>query len=169
MSDASTAETWRPIPDCNGWYEVSDLGRVRSWKTSGTSPRRASTPRILKPDVVKAGYARVSLSNVVKVNYTIHALVALAFLGARPDGLEVAHGNGDKLDNRLVNLRYATHVQNIADDRANDTRRNMVRTDAEVRAIRASQTPITALAKQYRACPKSIRKIRDGITYQSVV
>ena len=43
-----------------------------------------------------------------------HALVALAFLGPRPEGLQVSHDNGDSTDNRACNLRYVTQTENEA-------------------------------------------------------
>jgi hypothetical protein len=39
----------------------------------------------------------------------------LAFVGPRPEDREIAHWNGDRADNRLVNLRYATKSENALD------------------------------------------------------
>ena len=46
---------------------------------------------------------------------TVHSLVALAFHGPRPEGLDVAHGNCVKTDNRPSNLRYCTRSENLLD------------------------------------------------------
>ena len=48
-------------------------------------------------------------------------MVAEAFIGPRPPGLEVLHGDGGKLDNSLPNLRYGTPVDNAADRIRDDT------------------------------------------------
>ena len=48
-------------------------------------------------------------------SYTVHRLVALAYHGPRPDGLDIAHGNCIKTDNRPSNLRYTTRSDNILD------------------------------------------------------
>lgn len=45
--------TWHPIPGFDGWYELSDDGRVRSWRPLGWSKHkrgRADTPRLLTPN-----------------------------------------------------------------------------------------------------------------------
>jgi hypothetical protein len=47
----------------------------------------------------------------------IHQIVAKAFLGPRPTGMQVAHNNCNHRDNRLSNLRYATPAENQADSR----------------------------------------------------
>lgn len=107
-------ETWRPIP---GWpgYDVSDAGRVRSWRRSRRYPD-APLPRVLAQRRDPAGYARVNLRDLGRVEAAlVHALVCAAFIGPRPAGLHVAHGNGDRRDNRLANLRYATARENAAD------------------------------------------------------
>lgn len=67
-----------------------------------------------------ARYARTTAKNnagyyVVKFDkvYTIHGLVAKAFLGERPDGFEIDHVSGDKSDNSMRNLEYVTHQENM--------------------------------------------------------
>ena len=50
-----------------------------------------------------------------RVKKGIHVIVAAVFIGPRPPGKQVAHWNGDKNDNRLANLRYATREENDAD------------------------------------------------------
>nr|WP_314187459.1 NUMOD4 motif-containing HNH endonuclease [uncultured Brevundimonas sp.] len=98
-------ETWRPIPGSS--YEASSLGRIRS-------PRG----NILKLHAHTLGYQIVDVrfDNEPKTKTrTVHSLVALAFHGPRPEGLDVAHGNCIKTDNRPSNLRYATRSENLID------------------------------------------------------
>lgn len=56
-----------------------------------------------------AGYYVVKFDKV----YTIHSLVAKAFLGERPEGYEIDHISGDKSDNTMRNLEYVTHKENM--------------------------------------------------------
>lgn len=114
-----TAETWCPVPEFEGRYEVSDQGRVRSldMRIGAGSP---TGTRLLRGRVLKQyadqGYARVVLTvNGKRHMRTVHRLVAAAFLGPRPDGMETCHNNGDSLDNRVENLRYDTHSENQLD------------------------------------------------------
>ena len=106
-------EEWRTIPDSPG-YEVSNHGRVRSvdrvvFHSNGKiQPRKG---RILKPNKDKDGYLRVGVNGTTNV----HRLVMLAFVGERPDGMEVLHGDDVKDNNHLSNLRYGTHKENIED------------------------------------------------------
>lgn len=51
----------------------------------------------------------------------VHQLVALAFIGPRPDGMDVCHNNGDGQDNRPGNLRYDTRTSNNRDTVAHGT------------------------------------------------
>lgn len=103
-----TADIWRPIPGF-GHYFVSWNGSV----VSSMSGRR------LKPSASPAGYLRVLLypgNGRPRSSRTIHSLVLEAFAGPRPDGMEcIRHLNGDKTDNRLVNLAYGTNRENIHD------------------------------------------------------
>jgi hypothetical protein len=62
------------------------------------------------------GYRRVTLSSDSgRKGFCVHQLVMLAFVGPRPEGMEVRHLDGDKLNNALPNLRYDTHLENMRD------------------------------------------------------
>lgn len=92
--------------------EVSNLGRVLSITYKG---RRR---RILKPQPSgRAGYHQVGWYHKgVRRSATVHKLVLGAFVGPRPSPKHHArHANGDKLDNRLVNLCWGTALENSLD------------------------------------------------------
>ncbi len=99
-------EVWNPIPGTKG-YEASTEGRIR--RPDGF---------VLAPQVHNEGYRHVKVRMAdtgKRRTVTVHRLVAAAFLGVRPEGMEVAHGDHDKTNNRLSNLRYATHEENMND------------------------------------------------------
>lgn len=104
-----TAEEWRPIPGYPD-YEVSSLGRVASVKRGRLD--------VLAGGKTDTGYRNVLLYSAgARSGHRVHALVALAFHGPRPPGLEVRHLDGDQLNNAAANLRYGTHAENMADRR----------------------------------------------------
>lgn len=101
-------EIWKPVAGYEGLYEVSNTGRVKS------TPRCGTKGRILKQNVGARGYARVELSkgNRQKKHF-VHRLVASAFIGPIPDGLQVNHIDENKLNNRADNLNFMTAKENI--------------------------------------------------------
>jgi hypothetical protein len=113
------SEHWKPIPGYEGLYEVSDLGRVRSLDRITTDKhgcKAVRSGRVLKPAPVQKGYLQVVLCRDGKMSpQRVHTLVAQAFHGPRPDGCEVAHDDGDKLNNTALNLVYKTPKANCAD------------------------------------------------------
>lgn len=116
-------EVWRPVAGYEAHYEVSDLGRVRSIKR-GT--------RVLRHDTAGRGYPQVALSLNGRVRKAyVHHLVAAAFIGPRPDGLDICHGNGDVLDARASNLRYDTRHANMRDSLVHGTHHSTRRTHCE--------------------------------------
>lgn len=111
-------ERWRPVPDWEGLYEVSDLGRVRSVDREVAGKRGVCRfkGRPLKLIISPRGYPRVVLSRpgAKRWHVDVHVLVMLAFVGPAPAGMEVCHAHGsDPGDVRLVNLRYDTRSANI--------------------------------------------------------
>ena len=102
-------ERWLPVVGFPG-YEVSDLGRVRSY-------RRSSVPRLLKPSPRQVdGHLQVTLmADGARHNRKAHQLVLEAFVGPRPYGKVSRHLDGIPHHNELSNLEYATHTANIED------------------------------------------------------
>jgi hypothetical protein len=110
--DIDAVEEWRPI---DGWpYEVSGLGRVRR------ASHVKQPARIMTPDKSSRGYFYVKLTDRdrSRTKFSIHGLVALAFIGPRPQGCEINHRDGDKANNRPSNLEYLTHAENMRHGRA---------------------------------------------------
>lgn len=123
-----SAETWAPIPNWDGLYEASSLGRIRSLDRI-TSRGARSKGRILRPGSNPKGYLIYVLCREgVRSGHSGHALVASAFLGPRPDGMQVAHGDGMKTNNAISNLRYATRLENAADKKLHGTEHNLNKT-----------------------------------------
>lgn len=114
-------EIWKAVVGHPG-YEVSDRGRVRSLdkrvRCRGGKTRLV-TGRVLKPQAHTQGYASVRL--YPGGTRTIHSLVAASFLGPRPQGHQVAHNDGTRVNNSAKNLRYATPSENQADRRRHGT------------------------------------------------
>ena len=106
-------EVFRDVPDYEGMYKVSNLGRVKSIKFN--------KEKILKLGVDGVGYLQVKLCCEGKVkNVKIHQLVAIAFLNHTPDGfngLIVDHKDNDPLNNNVNNLQLVTNRENLSKDK----------------------------------------------------
>lgn len=94
---------WRRLPiSPYRSYEISSDGQIRRNR------------RILKGDVDSSGYRRVLLYYAgLSKRFKVHRLVCEVFHGPCPEGLECAHLNSDKLDNRSVNLAWVTRSENM--------------------------------------------------------
>ena len=119
-----TKEEWRPIEGYEGLYEVSNLGQVRSLDRFMKGPNGEQRPlkgKLKKPTKNFKGYYTVSLHREGKaVTYTVHRLVAVAFLGQPPEGHVVCHGPKGQQCNEVTNLSWGTYKQNSGPDRHRD-------------------------------------------------
>jgi hypothetical protein len=99
-------------------YGVTEDGRAWSRWTRGCKPRITDEWHELKSSLSRAGYTRISMNvNGVKGQYFIHRLVLRTFVGEPPEGCEGAHWDGNRTNNALSNLRWATSTENRDDQR----------------------------------------------------
>lgn len=94
-------------------YEVSSTGNVRS---------KLYTKKVLLPDIGPKGHYRVTLfKNGKRKRYMVHRIVAEAFIGQIPLGMEVCHNDSNPSNNNVKNLRIDTRSGNFSDKLANNT------------------------------------------------
>jgi DNA-binding CsgD family transcriptional regulator len=137
-------EHWKDVPNYEGLYRVSDLGRVKSLKWG--------KEKILKPGDNDRGYLRVVLFKEREgKRFFIHRLIMLAFVGE--SDLQVNHKNGIKTDNRLDNLEYCTRSENL--QHAYDTGLR----------LKGEKHPASKLT---RACAERIKYGHQGMTQQEI-
>jgi hypothetical protein len=148
------------------------MGRVRSWRKSGTSGTFLKEPRLRKPVPTVYGYMTLMfLIDKKRVLRYVHHLVLEAFVGPCPPGQETRHLDGNKENNALSNLVWGTHSENVGDQirHGTDTRgeRNgqakLTREIAE--SIRASGEQGKDLAKRYGVSQATICRTRKGLRY----
>lgn len=124
------AEDWMPIEGYEGRYEVSSQGRVKSLRRLDDSAiPRAIRERILKPKVGSHGCETVSLHKGGATTFTVHSLVARAFLGDPGKGFEVCHIDGSRTNNTLENLRWDTRTGNNLDQVRHGTHPHAFKTE----------------------------------------
>lgn len=96
-------ETWKDIKGFDGVYQISSEGNV--WSNT--------TKKLLKPSIKANGYYGVTLVKDKKFFYfSVHRLVAEAFIENNDNKPCVDHINGNRLDNSVENLRWCTYKEN---------------------------------------------------------
>jgi hypothetical protein len=94
------------------------------------------------------------------------------FVAPRPPGAVVRHLDNNRANNRLENLCYGTHAENMADARANHRCRAVNRrygiSDDVVRRIIEDSCPAVEAARRYGVSPMSVRHIRKRTSYPYV-
>lgn len=153
-------EEWLDIAGYEGWYQVSNLGRIKRVRP-GTN---TYVGRILKP--MTSHYKSINLcKNGVAETAQIHRLVAEAFLGPCPAGMIPAHLDGNRLDNLVENIWYRPKLRT-------ETKNEEV---IAIRRAYATGATVSELASRYALSPYWIRKIlrreafaqvKDGCNYE---
>lgn len=118
-------EKWKDIINYQGVYQISNLGRVRSLSRTykwGVATCKIKE-KILKPIIEK--YARVGLCQNGKCKlFSIHRLVAEAFIENPNNYKCVMHEDDNTLNNNVNNLKWGTHAMNSHDMKLKGTARN---------------------------------------------
>lgn len=173
-------EVWKSVVGYEGLYEVSSAGRVRSLprvtvRSDGTSRRFQG--KILSLTARDYGYYQVSLCKEGAARrLLVHRLICEAFNGAAPfPQMEVAHSDGNRLNNAAANLRWVTSEENSADMvrhgtwNRGDRSRNAKLDDEKVRFIRAAVGQSSAaLGRKFGVSAPTIREIRLGRKWKHV-
>lgn len=102
-------EIWKDIEGYGGTFQVSNLGRVKTFNY-----RNSGKEKVLKPKKHNKGYLQVQLMKGEQNKmFTIHRLVAQAFL-PNPQNLPcVNHKDEDKTNNNVENLEWCDRSYNV--------------------------------------------------------
>lgn len=103
-------EIWKDIGKFEP-YQASNLGRIRNKKTGRIRKQHNLKIKLKYGDAI---YRGISIQvNKKPVHKSSHTLIALAFFGKRPKGKEVNHKDSDGTNNKITNLEYVTHSENM--------------------------------------------------------
>lgn len=146
---------FKQIKDFPGYKVYSD-GKVWSYRRG----------KFLAANLDKNGYKRVQLYCEGRFKtIRIRRLLLETFVGPCPGGMEGLHKNDIKADNRLENLYWGTHSQNIREAFKNSKRTNTKLTVSKVKEIKKHLTENSSfnsrrkLARQYNVSKDVVRKI----------
>ena len=165
-------EIWRDVVDYEGIYQVSNLGRVKSFKKG--------TVKILKP-AFNGNYFFVHLHRNGKAKmYYVHILVAQTFVPNPDNKSFVNHISGDKLNNYAENLEWVTpsenarHAYEMGLNKSGCENGNAKLTLEQIREIRRDCVPgdpergFKALARKFNVIYETISDAYHRITYKHV-
>lgn len=174
-------EEWKDIEGYEGFYQISNLGRVKSlggWR--GTAKRKE---KIRSTSLTRDGYVRVRLIHQGKdKTMRVHRLVAEAFI-PNPEGKDtVNHIDGNKQNNTVSNLEWNDRTEQmlhayalgLKPSRVGSHNSNAKFTDEQVREIRKTYIPYSkefgtvALAEKYGVTNRVIGLIVKNKSYKNV-
>jgi hypothetical protein len=158
LAGGSVQEEWRSIFGWEQWYEISNHGRLR--RIAYAQHRN----RVMSPSPNSDGYLSTMLSRPDRRQCVgIHRLVAAAFIGKCPRGMEVNHIDGVKTNNAAWNLEFVTSRRQKIHALALGLWHTKV-TPEIVRTIRAESLHLTqkAIGMKYGIDQSTVSRIVNG-------
>lgn len=164
----------KEIPGYYGSYFISSHGRV--WSI----PKIPQNPdgRWLKLSVDHNGYPKIGLKKEGKSkNFSVHRLVAEAFIPNPLNLAQVNHRDGHKNNNCVRNLEWCTPSQNKLhsfalglekNHKKGEHHKNSKLSFEQAKRIKYSSGPHTFFAKRYRVSPSLVQRIRSGIAWKHI-
>ena len=111
------AEIWKDVPGYEGLYKISNLGKIKRHKKTYFccwNTKRVLEEQEIIGDKDKFGYRRIVLyKNKTKKRIVLHRLIAEVFIPNPDNKPEIDHINAIPDDNRVENLRWVTHTENM--------------------------------------------------------
>lgn len=180
--EVSVKEIWKDVEGYDGMYQVSSLGRVRSWRHGNMHPGKRKSPRILKTSKRKGDYGRVALlKSGAQKTRTIHRLVAESFIPNPHNKPCVNHIDGDKHNNHISNLEWVTFSENSKHAireglhpglkaLKGETNRNSKLTKGDVRLIREMQGKVSGeqMSRIFKVSASNISAIINNKTWVDI-
>lgn len=155
-------EKWKRIKEFPH-YKISNFGRVK------ILPRiKILKGKILNKFNIGRGYAGVTLYHYGRFKaFPIHKLVTKAFLGTCPKGKEVNHRNGNKMDSRLKNLEYVSHLENVLHGYNRRSKCVLTKKDViKIRKLISVHVPIVKITSVFKISPSTVCDIKYGRTWK---
>lgn len=148
-------EIWKDIKGYEGLYQISNLGRVKSFSRAGT---RTKKERILKTRFSYKGYERINLSKEdIDKTHFIHRLVAQAFIPNPYNYKEINHKDENSRNNKVSNLEWCDRSYNI-------NYKNRNKKVADKLAIRVIQLKNEKIINEFDSMIQAQRKTKIPIS-----
>ena len=169
-------EEWKGIEGYEGQYQISSHGRVRKLKPNGDY-------QYLKMGLSVDGYRRQALTNKEGIrsgHLKVHRLVAKAFIPNPENKPTVDHINGDKLNNNVNNLRWATMeeqnrwsikkgLKNLTGENNGGAKLSNTNVEFIIGELLKQDKTITEIAKDYSVGITTISSINTGRKWSSML
>lgn len=166
------AEIWKPVVGCENAYEVSSLGRIRSLYREVKTIRYNREYKVIIAEQLLTLCDKKSPPNfVVHLRYPnktvyVHAIVARAFYGERPNGYEIRHLNCNNYDNRVENIAYGSRRENSLDVWRNNRFRKLTKDDVIcMRKAFSEGRKSKEISKIYGVSVSTVNRIKRGVTF----
>ena len=162
-------EIWKDVIGWEGFYQISNFGNVKSLErqvyNKGHKCYRVQYGRVLKPAIASHGYRMVHLLNgKISRSVCVHRLVIEAFIPNSENKKETNHKDGNKLNNNVDNLEWATYTENI--NHALNTGLNNNKADTHYKAKITSKDAVTI--RRMRKQGIRITKIKESFNNLSL-
>ena len=177
-------EIWKDVVGFEGFYQVSSHGRVKSLDRhvlgkAGLLYLQRSMIKIQKLN--RLGYSTLHLCiNSVNKIFSVHRLVAKAFIPNPENKPQVNHIDSIRDNNHVDNLEWCTHIENIRHSWANNKNRKTVKgennnmaklTESQVIEIRKQLSNgifCSQIGKSYGVTKAAIQAIKSGKTWKHI-
>lgn len=155
-------EIWKEIEGYEGFYQISNLGRVKSIDrfVKGQIGLRKAKGDLKIPTLGKRGYYEIGLNkNSSRKTVKIHRLIALHFIPNPENKPHINHIDGNKLNNKINNLEWCTHAENMRHARVNGLNKDVGETHHNAKLKNSDIIKIRYLRSKFNKTHQEIANI----------